>query len=157
MDSLLLLCRADAFLVRGSGMFMHSEASIEDLMMQAKKIKYDGIGLTETTPRCRMFRGTVLFESACRSAVSVSVSTSTSFSLRQPMSRSDLIIRDSYDVLVVERVPQMYRLLSSRVFVEIPTSLSFRAVVVISATVDCQGDSYRCSGTCDRPAAQSSF
>ncbi|VDO61189.1 unnamed protein product [Heligmosomoides polygyrus] len=25
MDSLLLLCRVDAFLVRGSGMFMHSD------------------------------------------------------------------------------------------------------------------------------------
>lgn len=106
-------------------------------------------GLPPSSPPCSF-----TVQSATGSNLLVSVSTSTSFSLRQPMSRSDLIIRDSYDVLVVERVPQMYRLLSSRVFVEIPTSLSFRAVVVISATVDCQGDSYRCSGTCDRPAAQ---
>ncbi|VDO83021.1 unnamed protein product [Heligmosomoides polygyrus] len=82
MDSLLLLCRVDAFLVRGSGMFMYSvrgcvrsdcncvgpdkswhsvelkyiynartrasKASVEDLMMRARKIKYDVIGLTET-------------------------------------------------------------------------------------------------------------
>ncbi|VDO79209.1 unnamed protein product [Heligmosomoides polygyrus] len=88
MDSLLLLCRVDAFLVRGSGMFMHSdvigiglpetpshhgnflfvctyncrsiasEQDLRTLLCGSRNIKYDVIALQETKGRTETIRKT---------------------------------------------------------------------------------------------------
>ncbi|VDL80891.1 unnamed protein product [Nippostrongylus brasiliensis] len=73
------------------------------------------------------------------------------------MSTSDILIRSDHDVLVVERKPKVYRLFSSPVLVEIPTSLSFQATIVITSTVTCSANSFECSRLCEVPASKMFF
>ncbi|WKY09694.1 hypothetical protein Q1695_002223 [Nippostrongylus brasiliensis] len=106
-------------------------------------------GLPPSSPPCTFF-----VQSASGADLLVTVSTSSSFSLRQPMSTSDILIRSDHDVLVVDRKPKVYRLFSSPVLVEIPTSLSFQATIVITSTVTCSTNSFECSRLCEVPASK---
>uniref|UniRef100_A0A158QKV4 LNR domain-containing protein n=1 Tax=Haemonchus placei TaxID=6290 RepID=A0A158QKV4_HAEPC len=82
-----------------------------------------------------------------QSFISVLVTTSSAFSLRQPMNSMNLIIRDDHHHLIVDSRPKIYRLFSSPIFVEIPTNLSFRAIIVVSVVINCSDShSFRCSG-----------
>ncbi|XGW04170.1 hypothetical protein V3C99_015372 [Haemonchus contortus] len=94
-------------------------------------------------------------ESVSGSDLLVLVTTSSAFSLRQPMNSMNLIIRDDHHHLIVDSRPKIYRLFSSPIFVEIPTNLSFRAIIVVSVVINCSDSrSFRCSGGCDFPDSQ---
>ncbi|KAK6754481.1 hypothetical protein RB195_013468 [Necator americanus] len=106
-------------------------------------------GLPLSSPPC-----TFTIRSSTGTDLLVSVTTSSSISLRRPLSSRDLVIRDEQRVFIANRDPKTYRLFSSPITVEMPLSLSFRAVVVVSAVAECDQHTFRCGNPCDFGVSQ---
>ncbi|CAJ0591869.1 unnamed protein product [Cylicocyclus nassatus] len=88
-------------------------------------------------------------ESLAGTDLMVSISTTSSISLRHPVSSEELTIKDKEQVLVVRQEPKVYKLFSSPISVEIPSGLSFRAVIVVSVLTTCDLNTFQCGRRCD--------
>ncbi|EYC11960.1 hypothetical protein Y032_0049g1873 [Ancylostoma ceylanicum] len=125
----------------------HERSLVVDTALVFSSDEYRGLPISY--PPC-----TFTIRSSSGTDLMVSITTSSSISLRRPVSSRDLIIRDEKSGLMVNREPKTYRLFSSPITVDMPLSLSFRAVIVVSALVDCDQKSFRCGRLCDFGATQ---